>query len=162
MLEGRWHRRPGRLFAAYVAGYGLGRLWVESLRIDYAHTILGALVMGAVAMAWPMHERRVDEQIASAVRATRVAGAISHRGLRRYTNGRGMSERAATATRARNAASAPSASSSVEPSTERLSTSTVALGKLQGTRLTWRHDDTVLRIDSRRDSLNREEVKALT
>ena len=67
MLEGRWHRRPGRLFAAYVAGYGLGRLWVESLRIDYAHTILGALVMGAVAMAWPMHERRVDEQIAPAV-----------------------------------------------------------------------------------------------
>jgi len=29
--------RPGRLFAIYVGGYGLGRLWVESLRIDPAN-----------------------------------------------------------------------------------------------------------------------------
>ena len=28
--------RPGRLFVIYVMGYGIGRLWVESLRIDTA------------------------------------------------------------------------------------------------------------------------------
>jgi prolipoprotein diacylglyceryltransferase len=28
--------RPGRLFVIYVLGYGIGRLWVESLRIDTA------------------------------------------------------------------------------------------------------------------------------
>jgi len=43
-IEGRWHRRPGRLFALYVGGYSLGRLWVESLRIDHANTILGLRV----------------------------------------------------------------------------------------------------------------------
>jgi prolipoprotein diacylglyceryl transferase len=36
--------RPGRWFAAYVTGYGLGRLWVESLRIDDATQLLGLRV----------------------------------------------------------------------------------------------------------------------
>lgn len=36
--------RPGRLFALYVAGYGLGRLWVEALRIDEATRIAGVRV----------------------------------------------------------------------------------------------------------------------
>ena len=36
--------RPGRLFALYVGGYGLGRLWVESLRIDAATRLLGIRV----------------------------------------------------------------------------------------------------------------------
>jgi prolipoprotein diacylglyceryl transferase len=43
-LERRWHARPGRLFAVYVGGYSLGRLWVEALRIDHANTILGLRV----------------------------------------------------------------------------------------------------------------------
>jgi prolipoprotein diacylglyceryl transferase len=30
------HSRPGRLMALYVGGYGLGRFWVEGLRIDPA------------------------------------------------------------------------------------------------------------------------------
>lgn len=34
-------RRRGDLFAVYVAGYFLGRLWIESLRIDTANTIAG-------------------------------------------------------------------------------------------------------------------------
>jgi prolipoprotein diacylglyceryl transferase len=43
------HRRPdraqpGRLFALYVGGYSLGRLWVEALRIDPANHILGIRV----------------------------------------------------------------------------------------------------------------------
>ena len=36
--------RPGRLLAVYVAGYALGRLWVELLRIDPASLILGVRV----------------------------------------------------------------------------------------------------------------------
>lgn len=36
--------RPGRLFALYAGGYGLGRLWVEALRIDPASRILGLRV----------------------------------------------------------------------------------------------------------------------
>lgn len=34
----------GRVFALYVAGYGLGRLWVEALRSDHANHILGLRV----------------------------------------------------------------------------------------------------------------------
>ena len=37
----RWILRPGRWMAVYVAGYGLGRLWVESLRIDVATEFAG-------------------------------------------------------------------------------------------------------------------------
>lgn len=54
--------RPGKWFAVYVMGYGLGRLWVESLRIDFASEILGlrvntwisllAIVGGAVWLLW--------------------------------------------------------------------------------------------------------------
>jgi prolipoprotein diacylglyceryl transferase len=41
----RWGRvRRGRLFAVYMIGYGLGRLWVEALRIDPANTVLGLRV----------------------------------------------------------------------------------------------------------------------
>jgi prolipoprotein diacylglyceryl transferase len=36
--------RPGRLIAVYVAGYSLGRLWVELLRIDPASLIAGVRV----------------------------------------------------------------------------------------------------------------------
>ncbi|MFB4316210.1 prolipoprotein diacylglyceryl transferase [Actinomadura sp. 21ATH] len=37
----RWKLTHGRLFALYVAGYTLGRFWIEWLRIDDAHEILG-------------------------------------------------------------------------------------------------------------------------
>jgi prolipoprotein diacylglyceryl transferase len=36
--------RPGRLFALYVGGYALGRLWVEALRADAATHIFGVRV----------------------------------------------------------------------------------------------------------------------
>lgn len=36
--------RPGELFAIYVMGYGLGRFWVEELRIDKASLIWGVRV----------------------------------------------------------------------------------------------------------------------
>lgn len=34
-------KRPGDLFALYVLGYTMGRLWIEALRIDDANHILG-------------------------------------------------------------------------------------------------------------------------
>ena len=37
-LERRVRLRPGRLIVFYVAGYSLGRFWIESLRIDPANT----------------------------------------------------------------------------------------------------------------------------
>jgi len=36
--------RPGRLFVLYILGYGIGRLWVEALRIDTATRIAGLRV----------------------------------------------------------------------------------------------------------------------
>ena len=53
----------GRLMAVYLFGYGLGRLWVEALRIDTVNTIFGlrlniwmsiGLILGGIALAkWP-------------------------------------------------------------------------------------------------------------
>ena len=39
--ERRWRFRKGGLFALYVAAYTVGRFWIEALRIDDAHHILG-------------------------------------------------------------------------------------------------------------------------
>jgi prolipoprotein diacylglyceryl transferase len=57
--------RPGRLFALYVGGYGLGRLWVEALRIDEATRIAGvrvniwvSLVAIAASAGWLVARRR--------------------------------------------------------------------------------------------------------
>jgi prolipoprotein diacylglyceryl transferase len=35
-IDRRFKLRPGRLLAVYVLGYGIGRFWVEGLRIDLA------------------------------------------------------------------------------------------------------------------------------
>lgn len=46
--------RPGRLFAMYVAGYAVGRAWVEALRIDPATRLFGVrwnIWMSAIAFA---------------------------------------------------------------------------------------------------------------
>ena len=43
--------RPGRLMAIYVGGYGLGRFWVEGLRIDPAKSGGGLRLNQWVAMA---------------------------------------------------------------------------------------------------------------
>jgi prolipoprotein diacylglyceryl transferase len=51
--------RPGRLFALYVAGYALGRAWVEALRIDPATRLFGvrwniwmSFIAFAAAVGW--------------------------------------------------------------------------------------------------------------
>lgn len=43
--------RPGNLFVLYVLGYGVGRLWVESLRSDDASLILGLRVNTWMSLA---------------------------------------------------------------------------------------------------------------
>lgn len=61
-------RRRGDLFVIYIAGYFLGRLWVESLRIDTANTIAGlrlnewtAIIVGLGALAVLAWRGRVHE-----------------------------------------------------------------------------------------------------
>jgi prolipoprotein diacylglyceryl transferase len=44
LVDRRRVLRPGRIFALYLGGYFLGRLWVEALRIDSANTIAGLRV----------------------------------------------------------------------------------------------------------------------
>lgn len=44
LIDRRRSLRPGNLFALYVGGYALGRLWVEALRSDSASVILGLRV----------------------------------------------------------------------------------------------------------------------
>ena len=56
--------RPGELFALYVLGYSVGRLWVESLRSDRASLIYGvriniwmSIIVGLLAIAWLVRSR---------------------------------------------------------------------------------------------------------
>lgn len=70
----RWVLRPGRWLAVYVAGYGLGRLWVESLRVDVATEFFGfrvntwisliAIAGGLLWLFWggsPVDKEATDE-----------------------------------------------------------------------------------------------------
>lgn len=43
-LDSRRILKRGRVFAVYVAGYALGRLWIEALRSDFASEIFGVRV----------------------------------------------------------------------------------------------------------------------
>jgi len=68
--------RPGQLFALYVAGYGVGRLWVEALRIDPATHLLGVRVniwVSLLAIAgstlWLVYDRRRARSRAEAARS---------------------------------------------------------------------------------------------
>jgi prolipoprotein diacylglyceryl transferase len=72
----RPNRRPGQLFALYVLGYGLGRLWIEALRIDDATRIAGVRVniwvsliaIGAsTASLAVLHRKSTRENSASSV-----------------------------------------------------------------------------------------------
>ncbi len=76
-----WERRrpgarPGRLFALYVAGYALGRAWVEALRIDPATRLFGvrwniwmSLIAFVGAVGWLVvdaRRRRSEPDLAAA------------------------------------------------------------------------------------------------
>lgn len=61
-IDRRFRPAPGQLFAMYVIGYGLGRFWVEGLRIDDADYLGGLrwnqwvaiamVVGGGIVLAW--------------------------------------------------------------------------------------------------------------
>ncbi len=50
-IDRRWRPAPGQLMAMYLMGYGLGRFWVEGLRIDEADHVLGLRFNQWVAIA---------------------------------------------------------------------------------------------------------------
>ncbi|MFI6913789.1 prolipoprotein diacylglyceryl transferase [Streptosporangium sp. NPDC050284] len=67
--------RHGRLFALYVAGYTVGRFWIEGLRVDAAHHIFGLrlnqwtsiiLFIGAMAYFWYTRNKTDEEPVRSA------------------------------------------------------------------------------------------------
>ena len=71
-IDKRWRPAPGQLFVMYVMGYGIGRFWVESIRIDRADTISGlrvnqwvalaAVVIGGIVLAW-MRRHPIPEPV---------------------------------------------------------------------------------------------------
>ncbi len=70
VVDRRRRLRPGWLLAVYVLGYGIGRLWIESVRIDNASLIAGVrvniwmsavLIAGSVGfMVWSRLRHRAD------------------------------------------------------------------------------------------------------
>jgi prolipoprotein diacylglyceryl transferase len=73
-LDARRKVARGKLFAVYVVGYGVGRLWVEALRIDKASLILGvrvniwvSVVAIAGGLAWLVLGKERPEQPAFAL-----------------------------------------------------------------------------------------------
>jgi prolipoprotein diacylglyceryl transferase len=66
----RYGLRHARLFAVYVAGYTVGRFWIEGLRVDPAHHILGLrlnqwtsilIFIGAVVYIWVTRNKTTEE-----------------------------------------------------------------------------------------------------
>jgi prolipoprotein diacylglyceryl transferase len=76
-VDRRWKLGHGRAFALYVALYGVGRFWIEGLRIDDAATA----------------GLRLNQYVALAA----VAGGLSYVWLRRRTTREDVVERAADA-----------------------------------------------------------------
>ena len=85
-LDKRKVLRPGRLFVVYLGGYGLGRLWIEAMRVDPAShllglrvniwTALGFIVLSAVLLVIGGVRRRPDDDFSPYVegRGPRSAG----------------------------------------------------------------------------------------
>jgi prolipoprotein diacylglyceryl transferase len=71
-IDKRFRPAPGQLMVMYVIGYGIGRFWVESLRIDPADEVLGmrfnqlvalvAVIGGVVVLAW-MRRHPIPEPV---------------------------------------------------------------------------------------------------
>jgi len=70
-VDRRWRPRGGSLMALYVAGYGLGRFWIEGLRIDPADEIGGlrwnqwvalAAFIGGLIVFWVIQRHASPEE----------------------------------------------------------------------------------------------------
>ncbi|GAA3806989.1 prolipoprotein diacylglyceryl transferase [Sphaerisporangium flaviroseum] len=66
----RYALTHGRLFALYVAGYTVGRFWIEGMRVDPAHQILGlrlnqwtsvVILIGALVYFWLTRNKTTEE-----------------------------------------------------------------------------------------------------
>ncbi|GII65773.1 prolipoprotein diacylglyceryl transferase 1 [Sphaerisporangium krabiense] len=77
----RYGLRHGRLFALYVAGYTLGRFWIEGMRVDEAHHILGlrlnqwtslALFAAALVYFYLTRNKTSEEIVVPAAREAHV------------------------------------------------------------------------------------------
>ena len=96
LIDRQRRLRPGQLFWLYVAGYGLGRLWVEALRIDPASELgpfrvntwvsLVAIVGGVVGFV--VQGRRSSPGPAVGPGSAAGGGAPATPGLRRTRRGR--------------------------------------------------------------------------
>ena len=73
--------RPGGVFAAYLVGYSLGRIWIEGLRVDPAHEWLGLrlnqYVFTAVLVLAALYLRRAWEDRAAPVEPERSERPVS-------------------------------------------------------------------------------------
>ena len=99
--------KRGRWLAVYVLGYGLGRLWVEALRDDFASRVLGlrvniwtagaAIVGGAVWLFWGGNpiDREATEQLRAGMALSEIMGA-PHRAPGTRLRGRRKDRRSAT------------------------------------------------------------------
>ncbi len=73
VVERRWHPRPGRVFALYVALYTFGRFWFENLRVDPAHRLgplrinawVSLLVFAGAVVSFVWLGRREREAVAT-------------------------------------------------------------------------------------------------
>lgn len=84
----RFKLTHGRAFALYVAGYTAGRFWIESLRIDDAHEILGmrlnnwtsvVVFLAAVAYLYLARNRTGPENVGAAPDGDAPGGAPEKR-----------------------------------------------------------------------------------
>ncbi|MDE0269424.1 MAG: prolipoprotein diacylglyceryl transferase [Acidimicrobiaceae bacterium] len=44
LIDRRKMLRPGSILVAYIGGYGIGRLWIEAIRIDHASLLFGVRI----------------------------------------------------------------------------------------------------------------------
>lgn len=87
----RFRLRPGRLLAVYVVGYGIGRFWVEGLRIDEAKSggglrlnqwmaiIITVVALGYLIIDWFIH-RNTPAPVSDSDSASDSASAELNRG----------------------------------------------------------------------------------
>ena len=85
-VDVRYRLGPGRLLGVYAIGYGLGRLWVEGLRIDRATELGGlrwnqwvaiALVIGGAVYLWATRGQKWPTDAAARVAALRGESAAA-------------------------------------------------------------------------------------
>ena len=86
-LDRRWSIARGGLLAVYVAGYGVGRFWVEGLRIDRANewgglrlnqwVALAAILLAVAYLVWVARQGGIARRDGNSARPAGSARATS-------------------------------------------------------------------------------------